>query len=277
MRKVYFTPKKNIDKYLNNQFNKDIYYQLTMNEEMKGLFEPLEFFNLLYEQIEILLGNTDKPTIFFNHLLGLGLDMKKLGVLLDYILRYIYEFNFKYYTDNYKETQLYICYEIIKIEMTKLKKELSVEQYAETETKEGNNVDSNEVKNGTKEQEEKLEPQENQSSPKANNVLGKFSNGQLVLIFYYFFESLGIKIRKDTDIAPIAKFMHLVLGKDFTNIQNSDLYKKLCKAPNYLDDKNLITELNFIKKFFEKVGLSEAVELIDFEIERCKKEIKYKN
>ncbi len=274
MKEVNFTPEKDISEYLNNEFNLGIYYQLTQNEKLKGLFEPLEFFNLFYEQIAILLANQDKPTAFVNHLLGLGLKKKKLGVLLDYIQGYIYENYIKIYTGNLENKQLYICSEIIRIEQEKLKEELSAENHTETKTKEGNNFESNEVKNETKEQEEKLEPQENQTTLKANNVLSQFSNSQLVLIFYYFFESLGIKIRKDTDIAPIAKFMHLVLGKDFTYIQNSDFYQKLCKAPNYLSDKNLMRELNIIKNLFEKVELSEAVKLIDSEIERCKREMK---
>jgi len=112
------------------------------------------------------------------------------------------------------------------------------------------------------------------STPKAKPSLGEFSNSQLVLIFYYFFKYSGIKPRVNTDIAPIAKFLHLITGKEFSNTQNSDFYKKLSKAPNHVCDKSLIDDLNHIKPLFQKVELNEIIKMIDNEIDQCRIAIK---
>jgi len=112
------------------------------------------------------------------------------------------------------------------------------------------------------------------TTPKAKPQLGEYSNSQLVLIFYYFFKYSGIEPRVNTDIAPIAKFLHLITGKEFSNTQSSDFYKKLSKAPNHISDKSLIGDLNHIKPLFQKVELNEIVKMIDNEIDQCRTAIK---
>lgn len=112
------------------------------------------------------------------------------------------------------------------------------------------------------------------TTPKAKPRLGEYSNSQLVLIFYYFFKYSGIEPRVNTDIAPIAKFLHLITGKEFSNTQSSDFYKKLSKAPNHVSDKSLIDDLNHIKPLFQKVELNEIVKMIDNEIDQCRTAIK---
>jgi len=108
-------------------------------------------------------------------------------------------------------------------------------------------------------------------TPETEPRLGKYTNSQLVLIFYYFFKGLGIELRRDTDIAPIAKFLHLITGKKLSKIQNSDFYIKLSKAPNFNADKSLFDDLNYIKPSFEAVGLNNVVRLIDNEIDLCRR------
>jgi hypothetical protein len=112
------------------------------------------------------------------------------------------------------------------------------------------------------------------TTPKEKPRLGEYSNSQLVLIFYYFFKYSGIEPRVNTDIAPIAKFLHLITGKEFSNTQSSDFYKKLSKAPNHIGDKSLIDDLNHIKPLFQKVELNEIVKMIDNEIDQCRTAIK---
>lgn len=112
------------------------------------------------------------------------------------------------------------------------------------------------------------------TTPKVKPQLGEYSNSQLVLIFYYFFKYSGIEPRVNTDIAPIAKFLHLITGKEFSNTQSSDFYKKLSKAPNHISDKSLIDDLNHIKPLFQKVELNEIVKMIDNEIDQCRTAIK---
>jgi len=116
------------------------------------------------------------------------------------------------------------------------------------------------------------QPESNE--PKVKPQLGEYTNSQLVLIFYYFFKFNGFEPRVSIDIAPIAKFLHLITGKKYTNTQSSDFYKKLSKAPNHISDKSLIEDLNTIKSLFQKVELNEIVKMIDNEIDQCRTAIK---
>jgi len=102
-----------------------------------------------------------------------------------------------------------------------------------------------------------------------------FSNSQQVLIFYYFFKHSGLEPRKNIDIAPIAKFIHLITGKDFNSVNNSDFYKKLKTIPNFKSDKDLIKDLEIIKPLFAKVQLPEIVKMIENEIDLARVEIKH--
>lgn len=106
--------------------------------------------------------------------------------------------------------------------------------------------------------------------------MGDFNNSQLVLIFYYFFKYCGIEPRNTIDIAPMAKFIHLITGKEFTNTSNSDFYKKLQKVPNFKTEKELIKDLQRIKPLFERVQLSEIVKMIDNELDVARSEMKNK-
>lgn len=109
---------------------------------------------------------------------------------------------------------------------------------------------------------------------KSSDLNHGYSNSQLVLIFYYFFKQSGLEPRISIDIAPIAKFLHLVTGKDFKAITHSDIYKKLQKAPNVKSDKAIISDLESIKPLFQKVQLNEIVKMIDNEIEMARAESK---
>ena len=104
--------------------------------------------------------------------------------------------------------------------------------------------------------------------------LSNYSNGQLVLIFYYFFKHNGLELRVDINISPIAKFIHLITGKELSVIQNSDFYKKLQKAPNIKVDKELINDLEVVKALFMRVQLDEIVKMIDNEIDVSRQERK---
>lgn len=107
--------------------------------------------------------------------------------------------------------------------------------------------------------------------------LAKYSNSQIVLIFFYFFKFTGIEPRVTTDIAPIAKFLHLITSKNFSKTPNSDFYKKLSQAPNHVGNKQLLKDLKLIKPLFADVELNEIVKMIDNEIDLCQSEIKREN
>lgn len=128
MNKVNFTPKTDIEEYLNNDFNLEIFEDLKENEDWQGTFEPLEFLNLLYEQFEIVNANKEKPLTVIKNLLGLKLEQTKLYYLLYYLKRHIYEHSGSEYEP--KDRQLSICRGFIEKEYDKLEAEL----YPKTET-----------------------------------------------------------------------------------------------------------------------------------------------
>ena len=93
------------------------------------------------------------------------------------------------------------------------------------------------------------------------------------MIFYYFLtHDCKINIGSDVDTSKVAKFIHLITDKKFTSIQNSEIYKKLSKAPNYKSKidkqilKSKIDDLKTIKPLLVAYKLKSTVELIDKEI-----------
>lgn len=53
-------PQTNIEAYLHNDLNIEIYEDLTEHEGWKGLFEPLEFFNMLYTEFDFFQTNVER-------------------------------------------------------------------------------------------------------------------------------------------------------------------------------------------------------------------------
>ena len=133
MIKVNFTPKTDIEEYLNNDFNLEIFKDLTENEDWQGTFEPLDFLNLLYEQFEIVNANKEKPLSVVKHLFGLKLEQTKLYYLLNYLNKHIYKHSGS--EDEPKDKQLSICRGFIEKEYDKLEAELYPDEEPETENK----------------------------------------------------------------------------------------------------------------------------------------------
>lgn len=112
------------------------------------------------------------------------------------------------------------------------------------------------------------------TQPKAKPQLGGYTNAQLVLIFYYFFKQNGLEPRVSIDISPMAKFIHLITGREFKAVTNSDFYKKLQTVPNFKTDKELINDLEAIKPLFKMVQLNEVVKMIENEIDLARNEVR---
>ena len=83
----------------------------------------------------------------------------------------------------------------------------------------------------------------------------------------------GIEHRDSHYVSAVARFAHLMTGTKITNIQNSDIYKKYSKMPNYKKDEHLIADLKFIRPYFEELHIEKAIQLIDDEIQRAIKEL----
>ena len=144
MIKVNFTPKTDIEEYLNNDFNLEIFEDLTENEYWQGTFEPLDFLNLLYEQFEIVNANKEKPLSVVKHLFGLKLEQTKLYYLLYYLKRHIYEHSGSEYVP--KDKQLSICRGFIEKEYDKLEAELYPKTEPEPQPEKENKYDFQKVK-----------------------------------------------------------------------------------------------------------------------------------
>lgn len=144
MIKVNFTPKTDIEEYLNNDFNLEIFEDLTENEDWQGTFEPLEFLNLLYEQFEIVNANKEKPLSVVKHLFGLKLEQTKLYYLLYYLIRHIYQHSGSEYEP--EDEQLSICRGFIEKEYDKLEAELYPKTEPEPQPEKENKYDFQKVK-----------------------------------------------------------------------------------------------------------------------------------
>lgn len=144
MIKVNFTPKTDIEEYLNNDFNLEIFEDLTENEDWQGTFEPLDFLNLLYEQFEIVNANKEKPLSVVKHLFGLKLEQTKLYYLLYYLQRHIYKHSGSEYEP--KDKQLSICGGFIEKEYDKLEAELYPKTEPEPQPEKENKYDFQKVK-----------------------------------------------------------------------------------------------------------------------------------
>lgn len=317
MIKVDFKPKTNVEEYLTNNYNTRLYYQLTEDEKYKSMFDVLIFFNLLYEQFEIVRTNIEKPISVTNHLLQLGLQKEQLHYLLDNLYSLLSEI-----TSNKSDNEVYrpfkICKGFIAKEYNKLDEELNPKKVIQ-DVKQEKKYDFEKVKEHLETipdlksklkylLEIKTEVKHKQydwgvlrstdhlylipnidleiakikdllmleshpDQPKGITLSGELTNSQLVLIFFYFLKHSGLEPRRNIDIAPIAKFLHLITGKEIIAIKNSDFYKKLQSVPNFKSDKELIKDLETIKPLFEKVQLTEIVKMIDNEIDMARNEI----
>jgi hypothetical protein len=76
-------------KYPRIEDNIYLYRELTESKDFKGLFDPLDFFNLLYEQLKYCLDRVNIDTqLVIDHLEGLNLVKRKLHFFL-YSLHYL--------------------------------------------------------------------------------------------------------------------------------------------------------------------------------------------
>ena len=103
------------------------------------------------------------------------------------------------------------------------------------------------------------------------NNSSEFTTSRQLLTIYFLLKSLGVEPRSTVDIAPVTRFAHLITGTTFVKLQNSNLYKKLKKVPNFKGDKALVKDLEFIIPFFRELNLEDTVSLIEREINIAQK------
>jgi hypothetical protein len=96
---------------------------------------------------------------------------------------------------------------------------------------------------------------------------------QLLTIYYLLKAGWEIEPRSSHPVSAIVRFAHLLTGTKFSNLQNSDLYKKYTQMPHYKTGEQLIADLKFIRSYFEELHIEKAVQLIDEEIQQTVKEL----
>ena len=103
-------------------------------------------------------------------------------------------------------------------------------------------------------------------SPLEPTPLSELTNNQKALVFYYFLRVCGVNPRVTVDLSTIARGTHLLLGKEFTTIDNSSLYKFLHAVPDFNNPQALLRDFAHIQPLFAKVGLKEALQLMEHDL-----------
>jgi hypothetical protein len=307
---MYQSPQTDIKEYLHDDLNIELYKILTKDKGWKGLFDPLDFFNMLYHEFEIFNRNHQYYSEIEKHFGKPYLRGKHQYFFLYALIRVINSFyppdisqvepaighSIGYINELYEEIgeQLFpkatkpaysdaakYNFEKVKAHLKTLKDTKGKIIYLteiSTEYKQASPIEfatnppfDKRCDLEIKKMEKLLSLEHPPTEQIVNSQLGTYTNGQIVLIFYYFYEYCKLKTIV-IDKTTLAKFIHLVVDKEFTTTTNSDIYNKLSKAPNFGGDKKLIENLEIIKPLFEKVKLDEIVKMINNELITAHKE-----
>lgn len=108
---------------------------------------------------------------------------------------------------------------------------------------------------------------ESKTSPNQQQI----TRSQQVLITYYFIQLLGKKPTKG--VSKYADALHAFLGLPYSQIRNSELYKKLLNPLSYSSTNATLINLSVVRTFFEKLDFAQALHLIDVDIETLRKSL----
>ena len=104
------------------------------------------------------------------------------------------------------------------------------------------------------------------SKEQQNKSNSEFTIARQVLAIQYLLNTLSNRMN-NIDKTEIARFIQFLTGREADNsvIKNTSIYKKVSK-PFSKKDKKLENDLQFIRPFFEKLGLESIVNQINIEI-----------
>jgi hypothetical protein len=74
-------------------------------------------------------------------------------------------------------------------------------------------------------------------------------------------------------VSKYADALHTFLGLPYSQIRNSELYKKLLNPLTYSSEKATLINLSVVRTFFEKLDFAQALHLIDSDIETLRKSL----
>jgi len=97
-----------------------------------------------------------------------------------------------------------------------------------------------------------------------SNVPKEFTTGRQVLAMHYLLKHAGVN---DTDKTAQARFIQFLTCKQLgaKNIRNTDIYKRL-RSPIAVNEETSTKDLQFIRTYFEELGLTAIVKEINKEI-----------
>jgi hypothetical protein len=102
----------------------------------------------------------------------------------------------------------------------------------------------------------------------AENSSGFTRSRQLLAIHFLLSVGFGIEPHNGNDMSSLARLAHLLTGTPYTSLQNSEIYKKYRRLPNIKTGLPYISDLQYIRGFFNEIGLQKVIEAIDTETSR---------
>jgi hypothetical protein len=97
----------------------------------------------------------------------------------------------------------------------------------------------------------------------------EYTRSRQILLFYFVLKLLG-KSRSTAKLIELAEFGHVLFAWPTDNASNGAIYRMLKDAPYLKQDKSLLTDLEFIKKQFERIEHTEGAILVQKEINSIK-------
>ena len=97
---------------------------------------------------------------------------------------------------------------------------------------------------------------------------------QLLALHYILKAGFEIQARGSNSVSDMTQLAHMLLGKKFTTLQNSSIYKKYKKLPNFDSTSQLVKDLRHIRPYFEKLDLQSIVELINKDLKTAESDKK---
>jgi hypothetical protein len=293
---------KELDDYLDNEFNLEIYEDLTEGDWQETFESPLAFFRLLYEQFEFVKNNKSKPTKIVTTLNKLQLDEYQRYYLFYYLQELLRR---EEYSDSgVQDRRLKICLTFIEKEFDKLNEELFPEKIGKHDAENYFQFDFNLIKSHLKtlpndaqrarylieaktefKQDDffrrdmdnfvdkcdlELKKMSQLAVLKENEKRDRKTHGgsqdQNILAMYYLLDFLKAK-GTATDKANFISFL--------TGF-NSEKCRQLLSNPTKKANVNFTAfekDIQEVQKHFQRLGLTELVKMIDNEIEDIKKDL----
>lgn len=277
-----------LDGYLQYEFNHDVYEELTdKDDDYFGLFEPLEFFRLFYDQVAFIEEHKAKPLFVSRNLQKLNLSDEQLYIICEKLINYFDD-------EKGSDEALNVCCR----EISKIKNKLNVFD-DEDESEETDPYDFDAVLEHLKslptygekiaylvkqkyeydqkfggsswsnpsftrscrleiEKLEKLAKLQSASQPKATEA-GKHQDLTLdrATLFMNYLLAFSKANCHNTKKAEVISFL--------TGYSKNTIGDKLSALHSKADDNFVAYEkdMKIVRKYFESLGLSEIVKMID--------------